>query len=104
LRGRPAGTVTGLVAPLTELVQLLVSSNDSCNTQPGAAGVQDNCAKPGAPRKIVTVGAPGLATTSGKAQKLPVTANAPLVNGPPASGWPRVPLRACLKKKNAQNP
>jgi hypothetical protein len=41
---------------------------------------------------IESKGAPGICTTESKLQKPPVMEYWPLVRGPPASGWPIVPL------------
>jgi hypothetical protein len=49
-------------------------------------------ALPGVEGKIVSVGAFGVCTAVGNAQNPPVTEYWPLVIGPPASGWPIVPV------------
>jgi hypothetical protein len=64
----------------------------SCNTKPGVAGVQDRVAKPGLAGVTVSVGAPSVCTTWGRAQKPPVRLKLPPLIGSPASDWPRVPL------------
>ena len=73
LRRRHGGTVTGLVAPLGELVQfdgerLVVS----CKTKPGVGGVHEIVAQPGAAGRIASVGALVVWTATGSAQNPPV--------------------------------
>ena len=83
----------GFVAPLGEFVQLVGDKlKVSCNTKPAVAGVHESAALPGVAGAIVSVGAPVTWIATGKAQKPPVTEYWPLVIGPPASGWPIVPL------------
>ena len=83
----------GFVAPLTEFVQFAGDSlHDSCSTNPGVFGVHEIVALPGVAGAMVSVGAPTACTACGKAQNPPVTEYWPLVSGPPASGWPMVPL------------
>jgi hypothetical protein len=91
--GNVAGTVMGLVEPLGELVQFAGDNTHvSCNTNPGVFGVHEIVAWPGATGAIARVGAFVTCTAVGKAQKPPMTEYWPLVVGPPASGWPMVPL------------
>ena len=88
-----AGTTMGLVAPLAEFTQFVGDKlKVSCNTKPGVAGVHDIEAWLGPAEAIVSVGAPVTCTAVGNAQNPPVTEYWPLVIGPPASGWPMVPL------------
>ena len=83
----------GLVAPLTELLQFEGDRTQvSCNTKPGVAGVHEIVAVPGVAGVIVSVGAFVVCTAVGNTQKPLVTEYWPLVIGPPASGWPIVPL------------
>ena len=82
-----------MVAPLGEFTQLVGDRlKVSCNTNPSGFGVQEIVAVPGRAATIVCVGAPGVWTAAGKAQKPPVTEYCPLVIAAPASGWPMVPL------------
>ena len=84
-----------MVAPLTELTQLVGDKlKVSCNTKPAVAGVHESVALPGVAGAMVSVGAPVTGTACGNAQNPPVTEYWLLVIGPPASGWPMVPLTA----------
>src|SRR5262245_56946999 len=87
-----AGTMTGFVAPLRELVQLAGESDKvSCKTNPGVFGLHEIVAVTGPPGTMVSVGAPGVCTTESKLQKPPVREKLPpLIT--PASGCPIVPL------------
>ena len=79
--------MTGLVAPLTELLQFEGDrTHVSCKTKPGVTGVHEISAWPGVVGTIVSVGALVTCTAVGKTQKPPVTEYWPLVIGPPASG------------------
>ena len=72
----------GLVAPLTELLQLAGDNTQvSCNTKPGVLGVHEIVALPGVAGTIVSVRALVTCTAMGKAQKPPVTEYWPLVSG-----------------------
>ena len=83
----------GLVIPLGELVQFAGDNTHvSCKTKPGVFGVHEIVALPGVAGTIVRVGAFVVCTAVGKSQKPPVTEYWPFVIGPPASGWPMVPL------------
>ena len=83
----------GFVAPLGEFVQAAGATLTlSCNTKPGVAGVQDIFACPDVAGAMVRNGASAVCTAVGNAQNPPVTEYCPLVIGPPASGWPMVPL------------
>lgn len=53
-------------------------------------------AKPGDAGVRVSVGAPGVCTAVGSGPKPPVSENSPPVIGPPASGWPMVPVTQVL--------
>ena len=82
-----AGTVTGLVAPPGELVQVAGDKTHvSCNTKPGGLGVQEIVALSGVGETIVSVGTFVICTAVGKAQKPPVTEYRPLVMVTPAPG------------------
>lgn len=88
-----AGTTMGLAEPLGEFVQLVGESTQvSCKIQPGVFGVHEMVALPGVAGTMVKVGAPPVWMAVGKTQNPPVTEYWPLVIGPPASGWPIVPL------------
>ena len=89
-----AGTVTGLLVPLGELLQDGADKlSVSCKTQlVPVAGVQKIVAWPGPAAAIVSVGALGIWTAVGNAQKPPVNAYDPFVILCPASGCPIVPL------------
>ncbi len=83
----------GFVAPLTELLQFEGErTHVSCRIKPEVLGAHEIVACPGPTGTIVSVGAVATCTTVGKAQKAPVMEYFPLVIGPPASGWPIVPL------------
>ena len=72
--GSAAGTVTGLVLPLGELVHPDGEGlSDSCNTNPGVSGVQEISAKPEAAGATESVGAPEVCTNAGSAQNPPVS-------------------------------
>ena len=82
-----------MVVPLAELTQFVGDKlSVSCKTKPGVFGVHEMVALPGIAGAIVSVGAPMTCTAVGNAQNPPVTEYWPLVSGPPASGWPMVPL------------
>jgi hypothetical protein len=86
-------TVAGLAEPLSEFVQFAGERLQvSCKTKPGVFGDQEIVAVPGDAGAIVRMGAPETWIVCGKTQKPPITGNWPLVMGPPASGWPMVPL------------
>ena len=83
----------GLVVPLGEFVQLAGDKAQvSCSTKPGVAGVHEIAACPPPAGIIVSMGALVPCTAVGNTQNPPVIEYCPFVIGPPASGWPIVPL------------
>ena len=81
-----------MVAALRELPQLgEVTLRVSCKTNPGVGGAHQIVAQPGAALVMYRVGAPGVCTSPGRAQKPPTRVNDPPLIAP-ASDWPMVPL------------